>query len=114
MKGEAKKHMSLEDARQDSIVSSRGVNQNPYINQNAQNNAAISATNPLLDTFDSANFIKGALLGAVGAYLLTNENAQKNIFKGFAKTASMFQVGMEEMKERFEDAQAELDAERNI
>ncbi len=87
--------------------------QNPYYNnQNLtqpQQNA--STSNSLLGSFDTENFIKGALIGAVGAYLLTNETAQKAIFKGVAKTATLFQTGMEEMKERYEDAQAELEAE---
>ena len=113
MNNQNNKHVSLEQASQDAIVSQRGMNQNPYINQDAQNDAQIASSNSLLDSFDGANFMKGALIGAVGAYLLTNENAQKTIFKGIAKTASMFQVGMEEMKERFEDAQAELETEKN-
>ena len=87
--------------------------QNPYYNnQNlAQPQQNVSTSNSLLDSFDTENFIKGALIGAVGAYLVTNETAQKAIFKGVAKTTSMFQAGMEEMKERYEDAQAELEAE---
>ncbi len=113
MENQNNRPLSLDQASQDAIVSQRGKNQNPYINQNAQNDADIVASNSFLDSFDSANFMKGALIGAVGAYLLTNENAQKTIFKGIAKTASMFQVGMEEMKERFEDAQAELETEKN-
>ncbi len=86
-----------------------GDMQNPYYNTNNQipNNQSSS----LLGSFDTANFIKGALIGAVGAYLLTNEKAQKTIFKGAVKATDMFQAGMEEMKERFEDAKAELEAE---
>jgi len=66
----------------------------------------------LLGSFDTTNFLKGALIGAVGAYLLTNENAQKTIFKTFAKGADMFSAGIEELKERMEDAKAELEAEQ--
>jgi hypothetical protein len=126
----------MEVARRNSINTQKGFNQNPYITSNAVvANETISTTaNPyyntananqvpntaqpksvtdsLLGTFDTENFIKGALIGAVGAYLLTNETAQKAIFKGVAKTTSMFQAGMEEMKERFEDAKAELEAEQ--
>ena len=79
-------------------------NQNPYINNPQQQNGNSS--------FDTGNFLKGALIGAVGAYLLTNEDAQKKIFKTFAKGADMFGAGIEEMKERLEDAKAELEAER--
>ena len=83
-----------------------GMNQqNPYLNQNNNNS--------MMGNFNSGDFVKGALIGAVGAYLLTNENAQKAIFKTLASGASMFQAGIEEMKERMEDAKAELEAERN-
>ena len=98
-------------------MNNQGMNnqsqQNPYYNNNQmlpQQNPSI--TDSLLGTFDTENFIKGALIGAVGAYLLTNENAQKTIFKTVAKGTEMFQAGMEEMKERFEDAKAEMEAER--
>ena len=125
----------MEIARQDSMQM-RGFDKNPYIADNIPvvnddltqiqnpyyNNQTVnklpstaeskSLTDSLLGTFDTENFIKGTLIGAVGAYLLTNETAQKTIFKGVAKTTTMFQAGMEEMKERFEDAQAELEAER--
>jgi len=90
--------------------------QNPYynkaVNQLPNTKESKSITDSLLGSFDTENFIKGALIGAIGAYLLTNEKAQKTIFKGIAKTVNMFQAGIEEMKERYEDAQAELEAER--
>ena len=85
-------------------------NTNPYINNTTiptQNN-----TN-LLGTFDTNQFLLGALIGVAGAYLLTNEKAQKAVFKTVAKGGAMFSAGLEEMKERFEDAQAELEAEQN-
>jgi len=103
-----------------------GLNKNPYINnQNAnapqgQNGANLNQ-NPYINnqpspkannSFDTGNFLKGALIGAVGAYLLTNEDAQKKIFKTFAKGADMLGAGIEEMKERLEDAKAELEAEQ--
>jgi len=128
MQGQAMNHSPMEEARQ---KSAQGFNQNPYINSNNQNMGVQQMNqNPyynnampnqmsgqgnndsLLGSFDTANFIKGALVGAVGAYLLTNENAQKTIFKNIAKGTEMFQAGIEEMKERFEDAKAEMDAER--
>lgn len=92
-------------------------NMNPYYTQTAisQNNLSSqqpSSVNSLFGSFDTENFIKGALIGAVGAYLLTNENAQKTIFKTVAKAGDMFGAGIEEMKERMEDAKAELEAER--
>ena len=119
----------MELARQNN---QRGFNQNPYIDQNSgqnmgqnpyynNNNGMNNMQNQmpqqqkntsLYGSFDSSNFIKGALLGAVGAYLLTNEKAQKTIFKSAVKASDMFQAGMEEMKERFEDAKAEMDAQK--
>jgi hypothetical protein len=80
-------------------------NTNPYINN--------TTTNNLLGSFDTKQFLVGALVGVAGAYLLTNEKAQKAIFKTVAKGGAMFSAGLEEMKERFEDAQAELEAEQN-
>jgi len=100
---------------------------NMHTNSNNMNNNSINSAmnsgmmgqinpplnNPsLFDSFDTSNFLKGAAIGAIGAYLLTNEDAQKKIFKTFVKGTEMFQAGIEEMKERFEDAKAEMDAER--
>ena len=118
----------MELARQNN---QRGFNQNPYINQNSgqnigqnpyyNNNGMNNMQNQmpqqqkntsLFGAFNTSNFIKGALLGAVGAYLLTNEKAQKTIFKSAVNVSDMFQAGMEEMKERFEDAKAEMDAQK--
>ena len=55
-------------------------------------------------------FLKGALVGALAAYLLTNENVQHNAIKAAVRAWSMVQGGVEEMKERFRDAEAELHA----
>ena len=54
------------------------------------------------------SFFAGILLGAAATYFLTDENAQKKLFKLIAKGTEMFQMGVEEMKERFEDAKAEM------
>ncbi len=93
----------------------QATQQNPYYNTNpinTQANPQATTMDSLLGSFDTTNFLKGALIGAVGAYLLTNENAQKTIFKTFAKGADMFGAGIEELKERMEDAKAELEAEQ--
>ncbi len=90
-----------------------GRKQNPYYQQNQQQaQQPVSIVDSMFKSFDTQNFLKGALIGAVGAYLLTNENAQKTIFKTIAKGTDMFSIGVEEMKERMEDAKAELEAER--
>lgn len=77
---------------------------NPYYNlsQNSQSNNIING-------FNGSDFVKGALIGAAAAYLLSNKKVQESLFKTVAKGSSMFQMGMEELKERYEDAQAELD-----
>ncbi len=77
--------------------------QNPYINNQEQKE------NSFLSSFNTNDFLKGALLGAAAAYLLTNEKAQKNIFQALNKGANMLQMGIEELKERYEDAKAEME-----
>lgn len=64
--------------------------------------AASHLTNP--------RFLKGALFGAVAAYVLSNETVQQNAIKTAVRAWSMVQGGVEEMKERFRDAEAELHA----
>ena len=67
----------------------------------AQNNGSI---------LTSSGFIKGALIGAAAAYLLTNDKVQQTVIKTAVKSWAMVQGGVEEMKERFRDAEAELHA----
>ncbi|MFO8004282.1 hypothetical protein [Thioalkalivibrio sp.] len=68
--------------------------------------AAATATSHLTN----ARFLKGALFGALAAYLLTNETVQQNAIKTAVRAWSMVQGGVEEVKERFRDAEAELHA----
>jgi len=69
---------------------------------------------PPFFNFSNDRFIKGLLIGAAATYLVTNEDVQRSLIKGVVKTWSMLQGGVEEIKERFHDAEAELhhDAER--
>ena len=83
--------------------------QNPYIN--GMNSPQPLQTSPIANGFDAKNFLIGAAIGAIGGYLLTNENAQKALFKTIAKGSALFQASIEEMKERFEDAKAEMEIE---
>lgn len=92
------------------------INNNPYIkNVNSTSNQSNLNTqntqNGFLDGVfgagNSGDFLKGALIGAAATYILTNENAQRAIFKGFAKISTLFECGLEELKERYEDAKAE-------
>jgi len=55
-------------------------------------------------------FIRGALMGAAVAYLMTNEQVQQSAIHGAVRAWSLVRGGVEEMKERFRDAEAELHA----
>ena len=85
-------------------------NQNPYINQEMN----INQTGPLVQEnqsgFNNGDFIKGALIGAAVTFLLTNKGTQESLMKAASKGSELFQAGMEEMKERFEDAKAAAEA----
>lgn len=61
--------------------------------------------------FTNDRFIKGVLIGAAAAYLLTNESVQRTIIKSAVRTWSLVQSSVEEVKERFHDAEAEIHAE---
>ena len=53
---------------------------------------------------------KGLIIGAAATYLLTNENVQRAAIRGAVKAWTLVQGGVEELKERFQDAEAELRA----
>ncbi|RDU54599.1 hypothetical protein CQA49_04655 [Helicobacter sp. MIT 00-7814] len=97
-------------------ASNNGVNNTNSANTQSTNNTNTTngITNTINSFFNSGNtqqdFIKGALIGAVATFILTNEDAQRAIFKGFAKLSSLFEMGIEELKERYEDAKAEVDS----
>ncbi|MBF0110754.1 MAG: YtxH domain-containing protein [Magnetococcales bacterium] len=57
-------------------------------------------------------FVKGVLLGAAAAYLLTNDKVQHTLFRAVAKVWTGVRFGLEEVKERYQDAQAEVESER--
>lgn len=58
--------------------------------------------------FGNDRFLKGLLIGAAATYLLTNESVQRTAIKGVVQVWSALQGGIEEAKERFHDAEAEL------
>ena len=90
---------------------------NPYIQNNSTNTQqnADKQNTGILNVFADQNtqkdYIKGALIGAVANFILTNENAKRTIFKGFAKVSGLFEAGIEELKERYEDAKAEVNSQ---
>ena len=90
-----------------------GANQSGFgANQNTNTQNTTSAISSFLNSGNSqTDFLKGAFIGAVATFILTNKDAQKAIFKGFAKISSLFEMGIEELKERYEDAKAEVDSE---
>lgn len=59
----------------------------------------------------SAAFWKGAALGAGVAVLATSETVQKAVVKTVSKGMAAASAGVEELKEKFEDAKAEVEAE---
>lgn len=83
-----------------------------YTNQNYSRFSNNQTSSLFGSNWENGNFAKGALIGAAATFLLTNETAQKAIFKVFAKASSMLQMGAEELKERYEDVKAELEAEK--
>jgi len=56
-------------------------------------------------------FLKGLLIGAAAAYLLGNESVQRTAIKSAVRAWGLVQGGVEELKERFHDAEAEVRAE---
>ncbi len=58
--------------------------------------------------FGNDRFVKGLLIGAAATYLLTNESVQRTAIKAVVQVWSALQGGIEEAKERFHDAEAEL------
>ncbi|MDL0088189.1 YtxH domain-containing protein [Campylobacter gastrosuis] len=92
---------------------------NPYINQQNQPSAVDNAINEVAqnlpfvpENFNAAGFVKGALIGAVAAYVLSNPKAQESLFKAIIKGSNLINAGIEELKERFEDVKAELEAQK--
>ncbi len=93
-------------ANQNTNQSGFGANQNA----NTQNSATSAISSFLNSGNSQTDFLKGAFIGAVATFILTNKDAQSAIFKGFTKISNLFEMGIEELKERYEDAKAEVDS----
>ena len=107
--------INIENSRPKNLQNGVNINQNPYINQNfnpLQNNTqqSIPASSSVQSGFNNGDFIKGALIGALATYLITNKNAQETIMKTIGKGSELFSAGIEELKERYEDAKAQMQA----
>lgn len=61
--------------------------------------------------FGNERFVMGLLVGAAATFLLTNETVQKTAIKSMVRVWLAVQGGFEELKERFRDAEAEIQAE---
>lgn len=70
--------------------------------------AALSAPRQTAPASSRDRFVKGLLIGAAATYLLTNDQVQRAAIKSAVKAWSTLQGGVEELKERFQDAEAEL------
>ena len=85
---------------------------NPYINQNIQQNA-MQEQKSQNQGFNNGDFLKGALIGASVTFLLTNKTTKEAVFGGLSKGNELIQAGIEELKERVEDAKAQMEAKNN-
>jgi hypothetical protein len=112
MKNNYNYDMNIENSRA-SGAQNMNINHNPYINQNMNNQVANNGNNPKgQNGFSNGDFLKGALVGAAVTFILTNKGAQESLMKAASKCSELFQAGMEELKERYEDAQAAMEANR--
>ncbi len=62
--------------------------------------------------FSHAGYLRGILIGTGAALVLTNPAVQKALVFGTVKIWSLFQSGMEEVKEQFRDVNAEMSQEK--
>ncbi|WED24670.1 YtxH domain-containing protein [Vibrio sp. JC009] len=95
------------------------TNYNPYLNAptqdfvNQQQELQQKATDYQSQN-SNTHFIMGIAAGAAVAYLLTNKKFQKGVAATGEKAWSAVRGEVEELKERLEDTQAELEYYRNL
>lgn len=80
---------------------------------NAAHHAGMDSGLASFFNFRDERFLRGAITGAALTFLLTNEGVQKNTIRSLVRMWSTLQGGFEEMKERFQDAEAEVQAEQH-
>ena len=66
-----------------------------------------------LSGMTNGRFLTGAVVGGLVTYVLTNETVQKAMINGAAQVWMALKGGMEETRERFRDAEAEIKATRS-
>lgn len=76
-----------------------------------QNVPLVPTTSILGLNIQDSQFWKGALIGAAVTMLVTSESVQKGVVTTISKVTAAAQSGIEEMKEKLEDAKAEAQAE---
>lgn len=59
----------------------------------------------------NGNFLTGLVVGGLATLVLTQPSVQRALFRTAAKTATMVSAGFAEAKERFHDAEAEVQQE---
>lgn len=109
MKNNYNYDMNIENTRGNN-PQANSMNQNPYINQPMNMNPMGQNPQEQQSGFSNGDFVKGALIGAAVTFLLTNKGAQNTLMGAVSKGTELFQAGMEELKERYEDAQAAMEA----
>ena len=62
----------------------------------------------------SSQFLGGLAVWSVLTLILSNQDVQRALFRGMARVATVARSGMEEMKERFHDAEAEVAMEETV
>jgi len=88
----------------------------PYYGYNAQpqTGAAPQSQKPYQKQNTKTHFTMGVVAGAAVAYLLTNKKFQQGVAATGEKAWSTVRGEVEELKERLEDTQAELEYYRNL
>ena len=86
-----------------------GVYGYPPLNQATQPYPPVPAQTTVLGlNLQDQQFWKGALIGTGLTLLVTNDSVQKAVMKGVSSIFSAAKSGVEEMKEKYEDIQAEM------
>ena len=83
---------------------------NPYYDPAQSGTYDDSSNRPLFASINTIQLLTGALIGAAAAYVLSSEEIQKKLFKGIAAMGDIVSGGLDEIKERYEDAKAEYEA----
>ncbi len=71
----------------------------------------IDAKNPMMRSMTDGNFLAGLAIGALTTFVLTNPSVQQALFRTAARTVNVVKGGVAEAKERFLDAEAEVEME---